>query len=165
MTQRSFSAMAKVFHSPDTGGRAVKPAQRLDTLTGLRGYAALLVVAFHISLNRFFAGDAGFVEPGKFLLSNAGWFGVTFFFVLSGFVLTWSLREDDTPGRFMWRRMALLWQLPVLAPPRSGKRWQTCSCFMPGSRVIRRFLASTIRAGLCRRKCFSTPCSRLPFRW
>ncbi|MBJ6623429.1 hypothetical protein H4N49_35690 [Streptomyces sp. DHE17-7] len=34
---------------------------------------------------------------------NAGALGVTFFFVLSGFVLTWSARDRDTAPRF-WRR-------------------------------------------------------------
>ena len=37
--------------------------------------------------------------------------GVTFFFVLSGFVLTWSFVPSDTPGRFYWRRFARIWPL------------------------------------------------------
>lgn len=80
--------------------------RRLDALTGLRFYAALLVFAFHISLNRFFIGDSPAVEPLQFILKNGGWFGVTFFFILSGFVLMWSARAGDTPGRFIWRRIA-----------------------------------------------------------
>ncbi|MFF2300501.1 acyltransferase family protein [Arthrobacter sp. NPDC058127] len=87
--------------APAPGG-----VRRLDALTGLRFYAALLVFAFHLSLNRFFAGDAPAVEPLRFILKNGGWFGVTFFFVLSGFVLAWSARAGDTPGRFIWRRIA-----------------------------------------------------------
>lgn len=81
------------------------PGPRVD-LTGLRFYAALLVFAFHISLNRFFIGDSPAVEPLQFILKNGGWFGVTFFFILSGFVLMWSARAGDTPGRFIWRRIA-----------------------------------------------------------
>jgi len=88
---------------PESGGSR---RGRLDALTGLRFYAALLVVLFHFSLNRFFAGDAALVEPLQFLLKNGGWFGVTFFFVLSGFVLTWSAMPGDTPGRFLWKRLA-----------------------------------------------------------
>lgn len=80
--------------------------RRLDALTGLRFYAALLVFAFHISLSRFFIGDAPAVEPLQFIFKNGGWFGVTFFFILSGFVLMWSARAGDTPGRFIWRRIA-----------------------------------------------------------
>lgn len=83
-----------------------EPPGRIDALTGLRCYAALMVVFFHISLNRFFMQEAPAVEQAQYLLSNAGWFGVTFFFVLSGFVLTWSQRPGDTPLGFLWRRIA-----------------------------------------------------------
>ncbi|MFC4335405.1 acyltransferase family protein [Salininema proteolyticum] len=93
--------------SPSARAETSAPAAgRLDTLTGLRFYAALVVVLFHLSLNRFFLGDDPAVEPLQFALKNGGWFGVTFFFVLSGFVLTWSARPGDTPGRFLWRRTA-----------------------------------------------------------
>jgi peptidoglycan/LPS O-acetylase OafA/YrhL len=34
---------------------------------------------------------------------SGGWIGVVFFFVLSGFVLTWSVREGESKPRF-WRR-------------------------------------------------------------
>lgn len=91
---------------PFEKSQGLPPAGRLDALTGLRCYAALFVVLFHISLNRFFLDGGEVVETGQLLLSNAGWFGVTFFFVLSGFVLTWSLRVDDTPRGFLWRRVA-----------------------------------------------------------
>jgi peptidoglycan/LPS O-acetylase OafA/YrhL len=37
--------------------------------------------------------------------------GVTFFFVLSGFVLTWSFAPGDTAPRFYWRRFARIWPL------------------------------------------------------
>lgn len=32
--------------------------------------------------------------------------GVSFFFILSGFVLVWSFRSSDTPGEFYRRRFA-----------------------------------------------------------
>lgn len=80
--------------------------RHLDALTGLRIYAALFVVLFHISLHRFFTDNDGIVATGQFILSNAGWFGVTFFFSLSGFVLTWSARSQDSPLAFVWRRVA-----------------------------------------------------------
>lgn len=84
----------------------ITPPGRLDALTGLRCYAALMVVFFHISLNRFFMPETPAVEQAQYLLSNAGWLGVTFFFVLSGFVLTWSQRPGDMPLDFLWRRLA-----------------------------------------------------------
>ncbi|WGM20719.1 acyltransferase [Paenarthrobacter sp. OM7] len=98
--------MPKASLLPEPTGTLPVTARRLDALTGLRFYAALLVFAFHISLSRFYLGDSGLVEPLQFILKNGGWFGVTFFFILSGFVLMWSARAGDTPGRFIWRRIA-----------------------------------------------------------
>ncbi|CAL9490711.1 hypothetical protein SUDANB120_03247 [Streptomyces sp. enrichment culture] len=87
------------------GSRPVR-LPRLDSLTGLRFPAALLVFLYHASLGvpwiRLFESDAandGFAKA----VSQAGALGVTFFFVLSGFVLTWSAREKDT-FRAFWRR-------------------------------------------------------------
>jgi peptidoglycan/LPS O-acetylase OafA/YrhL len=56
----------------------------VPALEGLRGYAALLVVIYHCWLLAIYpAFDQG---PGRALLST-GFFGLNFFFVLSGFVL------------------------------------------------------------------------------
>jgi peptidoglycan/LPS O-acetylase OafA/YrhL len=72
--------------------------QRLDSLTGLRFFAAWLVVVHHFSN---FA-----TLPYIWRYTGFGATGVTFFFVLSGFVLTWSFVPSDTPPRFYWRRFA-----------------------------------------------------------
>ncbi|WP_406149032.1 acyltransferase family protein [Streptomyces sp. NBC_01012] len=77
-------------------------ASRLPSLTGLRFIAAALVFAFHAGLFGVFR-DAGVQEGFQFGTSAAGFVGVSFFFVLSGFVLTWSSRTGDTAPRF-WRR-------------------------------------------------------------
>ncbi|MEV0319417.1 acyltransferase family protein [Streptomyces sp. NPDC050658] len=83
-----------------------KKAARLDTLTGLRFPAALLVLLYHAALPfpevRLFADDTA---ENRFtqLFGQAGALGVTFFFVLSGFVLTWSARTGDSAPSF-WRR-------------------------------------------------------------
>jgi peptidoglycan/LPS O-acetylase OafA/YrhL len=80
---------------------------RLPSLTGLRFWAALLVVLYHLSRR---VGEI----PG---LSDLAWFGrsgVTFFFVLSGFVLTWTyLDQMPRLSTFWWRRFARIW--PALA--------------------------------------------------
>ncbi|MFC1444296.1 acyltransferase [Streptacidiphilus sp. N1-10] len=83
---------------------------RLPSLTGLRFWAALLVVAYHLSRQYHRLP----------LVSSLVWYGrdgVTFFFVLSGFVLAWSYAgAAAVPARvFYRRRFARVWPLHVLA--------------------------------------------------
>ncbi|MBF9066729.1 acyltransferase family protein [Streptacidiphilus fuscans] len=74
---------------------------RLDSLTGLRWFAALAVFAFHTN-------QVGRV-PKLQIPASYGDAGVAFFFILSGFVLAWSF-SPDTPARvFYWRRFARIW--------------------------------------------------------
>ncbi|MFI6846284.1 acyltransferase [Kitasatospora sp. NBC_00085] len=84
---------------------AAAPASRLDTLTGLRFAAALLVFLYHGFV------EVGFVSgtTGDYLhsaMERGGSYGVGFFFVLSGFVLTWSQRNGAPRGLFLRRRLA-----------------------------------------------------------
>ncbi|WP_412949943.1 acyltransferase family protein [Microbacterium sp. 179-I 3D3 NHS] len=44
-----------------------------------------------------------------------GYYGVTFFFVLSGFVLTWSARPRVSTSTFYWRRFARIWPSHMVA--------------------------------------------------
>ncbi|MET9964331.1 acyltransferase [Streptomyces sp. NPDC006326] len=91
-------------------GEALQPKRprvsRLPSLTGLRFPAALAVFAHHAFLPipplRLLADDdTEYRLAGWF--AQAGGLGVSFFFVLSGFVLAWSAREGDTTTGF-WRR-------------------------------------------------------------
>ena len=75
---------------------------RLPSLTGARFIAAALVFFFHATFAYPFASP-GAQENSDVLFSQGGYTGVTFFFVLSGFVLTWAVRPGDTTTRF-WRR-------------------------------------------------------------
>ncbi|MEH1102311.1 acyltransferase family protein [Micromonospora sp. CPCC 205561] len=78
---------------------------RLDSLTGLRFIAALMVFVYHGTVLSVFADTT--VQKGySSVVDNAGAMGVSFFFVLSGFVLTWSARPSDRLRRF-WRRRAV----------------------------------------------------------
>jgi peptidoglycan/LPS O-acetylase OafA/YrhL len=79
--------------------------QRLPALTMMRFVAAALVFVFHATMAQFFV-DQGTQQTLLSLATQAGWTGVGFFFVLSGFVLTWSHRPSHTAGRF-WRRRIL----------------------------------------------------------
>lgn len=78
---------------------------QLPTLTGLRFWAALIVVLYHLS------HQVGEVQPLSALV-QFGRTGVTFFFVLSGFVLAWTYLDRPTAFKvFVWRRFARLWPL------------------------------------------------------
>lgn len=72
----------------------------LPTLTSLRWYAALAVFFYHAGV---YTGWRTLNPFGR------GQSGVTFFFVLSGFVLTWSYRPGMTQRTFMWRRFSRIY--------------------------------------------------------
>lgn len=80
-------------------GTAGRQAPRLPSLTGLRFVAALGVFAFHSQslLPRW---------PVLTPLLAGGQSGVSFFFVLSGFVLTWSAAREHVAPQVFWRRRA-----------------------------------------------------------
>lgn len=85
-----------------------QPTARLDALTGLRWWAAFMVFFYHILV---FAPIPG---PLATLFAQ-GYYGVTFFFVLSGFVLTWSARPGVSTSTFYWRRFARIWPSHIVA--------------------------------------------------
>jgi peptidoglycan/LPS O-acetylase OafA/YrhL len=86
-----------------TTNPTVPGGDRLPSLTGLRALAALMVFAFHV----YAAGIFASVTVNRLMAHSLseGVIGVDFFFVLSGFLLTWTAREDDSAPRF-WRRRA-----------------------------------------------------------
>lgn len=79
----------------------------LPSLTGLRFFAAMGVVLYHLSL---------YFTPLDHALDafGYGFTGVSFFFVLSGFVLTWSHRDGDSTRTFYRNRFARVWPLHAL---------------------------------------------------
>ncbi|WP_030253824.1 acyltransferase family protein [Streptomyces violens] len=76
--------------------------RKLDSLTGLRFIAAFMVVLSHVGTN-LLPRVAPDQIPLLLVLHELGAVGVSFFFILSGFVLTWVAQDNDTVGRF-WRR-------------------------------------------------------------
>ncbi|MFF8861211.1 acyltransferase family protein [Streptomyces sp. NPDC015139] len=83
----------------------------LPSLTGLRWMAALLVFGLHVNNFGYFGGTGGrFVKWGF----GAGATGVSFFFVLSGFVLTWSARPGDRALAFYRRRVARVYPVHLV---------------------------------------------------
>lgn len=91
--------------------RSATRGQALDALTSLRFFAALAVLLFHMSFVL-----APSVRGGSWFLhaAFAGPTGVSFFFILSGFVLTWSARSNDRATGFYRRRLARIGPTHVL---------------------------------------------------
>ena len=88
-----------------------KPA-RLNALTGLRIFAAINIVLFHFSDPRWF----GFLAP----VVNAGFASVSFFILLSGFVLAYNYAERARAGeldkmRFWEARFTRLYPIYLLS--------------------------------------------------
>ena len=78
--------------------------QDLPSLTSMRFFAALMVALFHACV-------WSSVPLGPF---RYGFVGVTFFYILSGFVLTWTWRPHDSLRFFYLRRFARVYPLHLL---------------------------------------------------
>jgi peptidoglycan/LPS O-acetylase OafA/YrhL len=88
-----------------------KPA-RLNALTGLRCFAAINIVFFHFSDPKWF----GFLAP----VVNAGYASVSFFILLSGFVLAYNYADKARAGqlnktRFWEARFTRLYPIYLLS--------------------------------------------------
>lgn len=89
----------------DSGTAGTARAARLPSITGLRAIGAFGVFAYHVLT---ITPQTRLTQP----LFMAGQAGVSFFFVLSGFVLTWSRRDADgtnspdsaNSAKNFWRR-------------------------------------------------------------
>ncbi|NBH06347.1 acyltransferase family protein [Amycolatopsis sp. SID8362] len=88
--------------------------RKLDSLTGLRFYAAFVVFLFHTGIMMNPALPTGPINPfadvdvAKWygtIFGTGGFVGVSFFFVLSGFVLSWSVKPGERARAFIRRRI------------------------------------------------------------
>ncbi|MDZ4045804.1 MAG: acyltransferase, partial [Rhodoglobus sp.] len=80
--------------------------QRLDSLTGVRIFAAALVFGFH-------ADHYG--PGGEMAAFSTGMVGVSLFYILSGFVMAWTAQPDDTARAFYRRRFARVYPAYIAA--------------------------------------------------
>jgi peptidoglycan/LPS O-acetylase OafA/YrhL len=94
-------------YTPHTAAAAGGGAPRLHSLTGLRWWAACGIFLSHVNVLLPIPGTRG--------LFGLGVAGVTFFFILSGFVLAWTAGDADRPGWFYARRFARIWPLLALS--------------------------------------------------
>ncbi|MER7049442.1 acyltransferase family protein [Streptomyces jumonjinensis] len=84
------------------GPAAVHKPTLLPSLTSLRFFVAVIIFLFHATGYVLFTSpdvSKRFVD----LVTMGGWAGMSFFFMLSGYVLTWVARPTDRAGGF-WRR-------------------------------------------------------------
>ncbi|MEV4496198.1 acyltransferase [Micromonospora arborensis] len=106
----------------------VRLPERLPSLTGLRFFAAVGVILFHAftvpPITVFRDEKVNLILA--FLASKMGFVALTFFFVLSGFVLTWSARDDDTPRMFYRRRFFRIYPNHVVT-------WAACLILLGGA--------------------------------
>ena len=125
--------------SDPTQHRAALPA-----LTGLRFLAALLVFLTHTSLltdplqptaSISFFGDRHLAKRLADFFQLAGPIGVSFFFVLSGFVLMWSSKPGERPGAF-WRRRG------VKIYPNHIVTWALCMWLFASATPVHAWLAN-----------------------
>jgi peptidoglycan/LPS O-acetylase OafA/YrhL len=82
--------------------------EQLPALTSLRFFAAMAVMLHH-------AAPIGVRSPVMVLFfGQLGWLGVSFFFLLSGFVLMWAYNPLLTPAQFIARRLTRIYPLHLL---------------------------------------------------
>jgi len=75
-------------------------SSRFLAIDALRGFAALAVVVYHIH-GAFERAPQPWMPSWLAYVFSAGHFGVNIFFVLSGFVIAYSLRSAKLSGRFI----------------------------------------------------------------
>lgn len=118
------------------GGGAVIGRPVLRRLTSLRAFAALMVFAFHVQSNQM-------IRPRSTIW--LGYTGVAFFFVLSGFVLTWSMPEGMTRRVFWRNRFARIYPatvVSILAVPLIASSWLITSkkSFLPSVLLVQAWI-------------------------
>lgn len=134
--------MAKVVPvKAGSGSAATQPSKELNSLTGLRFFAALMTFLFHATLMMNpldfswpaispFA-DGSTAQSAAQLFSRTGYVGLSFFFVLSGFVITWSARPGTSTRAFIRRRLVkifpnhlVMWAVVMLLFAGGMVTWQ-----------------------------------------
>ncbi|WP_304454027.1 acyltransferase [Nocardiopsis sp. YSL2] len=113
----------------------------MNSLTGLRFFAALMVFFFHtgLSINPIMPtepaispfADETVAQWYGWFFSNSGFVGVSIFFVLSGFVLAWSVGPDFSARAFIRRRLVkifpshvAMWALVMLLFAGGAVTWR-----------------------------------------
>ena len=139
------------------GAPKTKPSPALPALTGVRFFAALWVVVYHYGME-----SVGAVAPWLLPTVAAGPAAVSFFYVLSGAVITWGCTgpggQPTRPPRVFWAQRAArilpayLLALLLSLPPFLAHAWLV----HPGSGALLR-AAAGVSASLCLVQAFLPP--------
>lgn len=81
-------------------------ATRVNELDGLRGIAAIVVALFHFFPRYDQVYGHAFEIPSW---TTLGYFGVHLFFLVSGFVIFWTISRAKRPFDFIWSRFSRLY--------------------------------------------------------
>ena len=87
----------------------------IDSLTPLRGLAALWVMVFHIDVSLFYRDMGALVSRDATGIISHGYLWVDFFFVLSGFIMAHvfgeRLTDSGKVADYLWARLARIYPL------------------------------------------------------
>ena len=109
--EQAWTRLLALIRGRPESGAVAGFGSRIDQLTGLRFFAALLVFTSHLKWEHSWSFVGKMAEQGSV--------GVSFFFVLSGFVISysygWRLRSGDVSrAKYFALRVARLWPLHFL---------------------------------------------------
>ena len=141
------------------GAAGTTGSARLPSLTGLRWLAAFMVWGFHL---KFVISSSNESLTVFFQAVSNGGMGVSFFFVLSGFVLVWSYRPGDTSRAFLQRRFAKIYPNFAFALICSLIVLAVTGVVIDGWSVLANVLL--INSWILRNLAFPTPSTRWPGR-
>ncbi|MDP3459295.1 MAG: acyltransferase family protein, partial [Hyphomonas sp.] len=106
---------------PSPPAESVSASHRLDALDGLRGIAAVLVVIYHFTARwterengeSLYPHGDGLLEALPFV-NLLGLYGVSLFFLISGFVIIMTLERSTGIADFAVRRASRLWPTMIV---------------------------------------------------
>lgn len=117
----SSAATAQVTsEAPSRRARKILAGERLDTLDGMRGIAALMVVVYHFFARWAEPVHAPTLYPHGNTLADMpflivfGDMGILLFFLVSGFVIMMTLERSTGILDFLGRRVARLWPAMIV---------------------------------------------------
>lgn len=101
----------KIKHSPNSPKRSIKHKARIGVLDGFRTIAIISVLLFHL----FSLDDFHYPYGQKYNFFWQGRYGVEFFFIISGFVIFYTLENTQSLKIFFLNRLIRLYPSALIA--------------------------------------------------